>query len=288
MTTRHFQNRIATIEDEAPHKPIIESTQAERELASCLQTALASTEGLLQEELRERLRLESEIVNVIEREQRRLGQELHDGLSQQLTGIVYQLSALHTKLVASAPDLAETVQTLGRLIQDSVEQTRKLAKGLYPVALERDGLLSAVQELAQHTQQAFGVSCVVQAGTVRRYSLPKPLATQLFRITQEALHNAVKHAQAKRVIIRLAAKKENIALRIEDDGIGLPSDVESSNGMGLRIMHHRARSIRGTLEFRNREAGGTMVSCVVPAGAWLSNNGNGDREPTRSLGRVTA
>jgi signal transduction histidine kinase len=288
MTTGRFHNRITTIEDEAPHKPIIEGAQAERELASCLQTALACTDGLLQEELRERLRLESEIVNVIEREQRRLGQELHDGLSQQLTGIAYQLSALHTKLVASAPDLAETIQTLGRLIQDSVEQTRKLAKGLYPVALERDGFMSAVLELAQHTQQAFGVRCVVQAGTASHCNLPEPLATQLFRITQEALHNAVKHAQAKRVIIRLAAKKENIALRIEDDGIGLPPDVESSNGMGLRIMQHHARSIRGTLEFRNREAGGAIVSCVVPAGAWLSHNGNGDREPAKSFERVTA
>ena len=288
MTTRHFQNPIATSEDGAPYKPIIERARVERELASCLHTALACTEGLLQEELRERRRLESEIVNVIELEQRRLAQELRDGLSQQLTGIVSQLSALHAKLPASLPDLAETVQALGRLIQDSVEQTRKLAKGLYPVALERDGLMSAVEELAQHTEQAFGVRCVVEARTVGRCKLPGPLATQLFRITQEALHNAVKHAQAKRVIICLAAKKENIALRVEDDGIGLPSDVESSNGMGLRIMQHRARSICGRLEFRNREAGGTMVSCVVPAGAWLSSNGNGRRDPTRSLGRVTA
>src|ERR1043166_9729240 len=139
---------------------LLKRVQPQTEPVARLQTALTRAKRRLREEVCKRQRLESEIAGIIEREQRRLGQELHDGLGQQLTGIVYQLSALHGELAARAPDLAETARRLGNLIQDSVEQTRRLAKEFYPVTLDRDGLVPAVTELAQHTQQAFGVRCV--------------------------------------------------------------------------------------------------------------------------------
>ncbi len=220
----------------------------------------------IQSKIVDRKRLEAEMARANEREQLRLGQELHDGLGQQLAGISYMMSALQTKLDSVLAPVAQDAEKLEKLLQQSVEQVRHLAKGFYPVELERHGLLFALEEIAHNTEQIFGVRCVLQSDESVDVDCKDASAIQLFRIAQEAVHNAAKHAKAKQISIHLAAVNGDTVLSVMDDGIGLPSEaVGKPKGMGLQIMQYRAQVIGGTLEIRNGPDGGTIVSCSFPS-----------------------
>jgi len=219
----------------------------------------------LQKEISERRRLESELARAIEREQLRLGQELHDGLGQQLSGISYMMQALQTKLRKASPAAARELERLVSLMQQSVDQSRDLAKGFYPVELERLGLLAALQEITGKIGQQSNISCLLQSNGDAIYAnLKGPVAIQLFRITQEALHNAVKHSQAKRILVRLASMDGNITVTVKDNGVGMCPDARNQKGMGLTIMQYRARMVEGTLDVRTADEGGVIVTCSVP------------------------
>lgn len=219
----------------------------------------------VQAQIDERKRLETEMARAIEREQLRLGHELHDGLGQQLAGISYMMNALQMKLESASTPVAGDAKKLEKLILDSVEQVRRLAKGFYPVELERHGLLFALEEIARTTEQVFGVHCVLQSDESSDVDRKDPSAIQLFRIAQEAVHNAVKYASAKQITIRLATVKNDTILSVMDDGVGFPSGVlNEPKGMGLRIMQYRARMIGGTLEIRNG-FDGAIIICTLPA-----------------------
>jgi signal transduction histidine kinase len=225
----------------------------------------------LQAEINERKRLETEIARAIEREQLRLGQELHDGLSQQLTGIGFMMKAMETKLQKVSPALARESGRLELLIRQTIDQSRDLAKGFYPVELERLGLAAALQEIPRHLKQLSTIDYVVETDeNVACASLKGTQAVQLFRIAQEAAHNAVKHAKAKRVVVRLVTVDDHIILTIKDDGIGLNRDTGAKTGMGLTIMRYRARMVGGSLDIRNAEDCGVIVTCSVPN---VSGNG---------------
>jgi signal transduction histidine kinase len=220
----------------------------------------------LQAQVEERKRLEAEMARAIEREQLRLGQELHDGLGQQLAGISYMMSALQTKLASALAPVTQEAEKVEKLILNSVEQVRHLAKGFYPVELERHGLLFALEEVARTTEQIFGVRCTLQPDESRGVDCKDASAIQLFRIAQEAVHNAVKHAGAKQITIRFSAVNGDNVLSVVDDGVGLPSGGGNEpKGMGLRIMQYRARMIGGTLDVRNSVDGGAIVTCSYPA-----------------------
>jgi PAS domain S-box-containing protein len=218
----------------------------------------------LQAESDQRKRLETEISRVVEREQLRIGQELHDGLGQQLTGISYLLTALRTNLKNASPARVREVRRLQTMIAQSIEQTRSLARGFYPVELERLGLRPALEEYARHLENSFGVSCIVQSDGSACDELKGSLAVQLFRIAQEAMHNAAKHAHAKQIVVRLATMKGHLALVVNDDGFGFQPDTGETQGMGIQIMRHRARMIGGSLEILNAPQGGVSVACLVP------------------------
>ena len=256
-------------------RDITEAKKAEAELAAWQhelelrvqqRTAeLATAHQQLQAEIDERKRLENEIANAVEHEQLRLGQELHDGLGQQLTGMGYMMTALQMKLKKLSPTRSREAKRLQDMIQQSVEQTRTLAKGFYPVELERHGLLMALVEVTSKTGQSSDIVYSVESdGDQTCVTLKGPPAIQLFRIAQEAVHNAVKHAKASQVMIRLARVNGSITLTVKDNGVGLPPDIEAAQGMGLRIMQYRARMIGGKLEFRNASEGGAVVTCSVP------------------------
>jgi len=220
----------------------------------------------LQAQIEERKRLETEMARAIEREQLRLGQELHDGLGQQLAGISYMMSALQTKMQSALVPVTRDAEKVEKLILSSVEQVRHLAKGFYPVELERHGLLFALEEIARTTEQIFGVRCTLHPDGYSGVDCKDGSAIQLFRIAQEAVHNAVKHAGAKQITIRLAAVNGDRILSVMDDGVGLPSGGRNEpKGMGLRIMQHRARMIGGTLDVRNNIDRGAIVTCSFPA-----------------------
>jgi len=219
----------------------------------------------LQAEINERKRLETEIARAIEREQLRLGQELHDGLSQQLTGIGFMMKAMETKLQKVSPALARESGRLELLIRQTIDQSRDLAKGFYPVELERLGLAAALQEIPRHVKQMSTIDYVVVSDENSSCAdLKGPQAVQLFRIAQEAAHNAIKHARAKRIIVRLATVDDRVILTIKDDGVGLNQDMGANTGMGLTIMRYRARMVGGSLDIRNADDGGVMVTCSVP------------------------
>jgi PAS domain S-box-containing protein len=255
-------------------RDITERKQAEadlqawqRELESRVEERTAElnlVHGQLQAEAIERERLEAEIARIAEREQLRLGQELHDGLGQQLTGIRYLLTALHARLRKTSPTRAREARRLETMVARSIEQTRSLARGFYPVELENLGLRPALEEFARHIEQAFGVHCAVQSDGSACGQLKGPLAFQLFRIAQEAAQNAAKHAQAEQIAIELGTSGDDILLIVKDDGCGFQSDGAGTKGMGMRIMRHRALAIGGKLEARNDPHGGATITCSVP------------------------
>ncbi len=216
----------------------------------------------LAQEMVERERLEKEILNVVEREQQRIGHDLHDSLGQHLTAAAFAGKVLSEQL-AGQPVPAAAARRVVTLVEDGIALTRTLARGLTPVELTADGLMQAFEELSDSASERFGVEC--------RFDCDAPvlvpeaaMATHLYRIAQEAIHNAIKHGQAKRIIVQLARTEAGTMLEIIDDGVGLPDPLPAQRGMGLRIMAHRATMIGGTFTVRRGAAGGTVVACTMP------------------------
>jgi PAS domain S-box-containing protein len=214
-------------------------------------------------DITEHKRLEREILEISDQERRRIGQDLHDGLCQELAGIELMSQVLHQKLGSKSKADAARAGEIARYVREAITQTRSLARGLAPVTLEAEGLSSALHELAAATEKLFGVSCKVECAD----SLPglaTTTATHLYRITQEAVSNAIKHGKATRVIIRVGYEAERLSLHVMDNGCGIPKVLPRGDGMGLRIMRYRAGMISGLLSIEVHENGGTSVSCSVP------------------------
>jgi signal transduction histidine kinase len=218
----------------------------------------------LTKEIAERERLEHELLEVSDREQRRIGYDLHDSLCQHLTGTALASQVLGDKLALRQLPEAHDANKVVELIEEGISLSRRLAKGLNPVELSADGLMQALDEFAATTSDLFNVEC--------RFECEYPVlikdtmaAVHLYRIAQEAVGNAIKHGGADRVVISLEAHEEGTVLSIEDDGRGLPDPIPSKGGMGLRIMANRAKMIGAGMEFRCGHAGGTIVICTRPS-----------------------
>jgi two-component system sensor kinase FixL len=219
---------------------------------------------VIQAGLAERLRLEKEILEISERERQRIGQDLHDDLGQQLAGAWCLSQALENDLRPRAPEAAASAARITQTLQKSLALTRSLARGLHPVAIEAGGLGAALKDLAAQTSELFHVRCTCR--------LPQPMpaveqaaATQVYRIAQESVTNAVKHGKATTIALELKASGDEATLTIRDNGCGLPASGPGTQGMGLRIMPYRAGMIGGRLEFARGSRGGTVVTCVFPA-----------------------
>jgi PAS domain S-box-containing protein len=220
----------------------------------------------------DRMRLEKEILEAGERERQRIGQDLHDDLCQQLTGIACLTRVMQQRLSGRSADEAGDAGTIRDLVQQAIACCRGLSKGLQPVTLEADGLVAALRELCSRVEPLFGVPCRFRgdAGTVAFGDAAVP--THLYRIAQEAITNAVKHARAKRIGVDLVAAGERLVLAVEDDGVGIP-EVLPAEGLGLQTMRHRARMIGATLAIEREPGGGTTVTCSVrnPAATRAAN-----------------
>ena len=214
-------------------------------------------------EVTERKRLEEEILQISELEQRRIGQDLHDGICQHLAGIELKSQSLAQALEKKAKSQAAQAEEIARHVRDVLAQTRSLARGLSPFILETEGLISALRELAVSTARLFGAKChFVSDGTV---SISDPAAaTHLYRIAQEAVTNAIKHGKASAVEISLNHTNHKILLSVSDNGIGFRSAVQSGDGMGLRTMHYRAGMIGAALLVQTQAQGGTRILCFLP------------------------
>lgn len=209
----------------------------------------------------ERRRLEKEILEVSTREQHRIGHDLHDGVCQQLAGISCLSDILAGKLDEQGRPEAAEAHKITSLLNQANKQTRGVARGLFPVQLEENGLASALEELAENAGTFFGLRCEFRCEplvVVRDHTV----AQHLYFIAQEAIVNAVKHGKANWIELRLAAgENHESVLTIQDNGIGLAAPPAKSPGMGIRIMKYRARLIGAEVHVRSRAGGGTEVMC---------------------------
>lgn len=213
-------------------------------------------------DITERKRLEQQLLEVGEREQRRIGHDLHDGLCQELNGICYLAKLLEREMERELPGRAGEAERLGKLLAHALQVTRKVARGLQPVPPVPEGLMLTLRELADRTRDLYGVECRFECRKpvlVRQHST----ATHLYRMAQEAVSNALKHGHPTRIRVRLAPRSEGILLGVRDNGVGIRRRHRSARGMGLHILQYRAEAIRGTLVVRRRPEGGTEVVCIV-------------------------
>jgi PAS domain S-box-containing protein len=207
-------------------------------------------------------RLERELQTVSEREQRRIGQDLHDGLGQYLTGIACMVKVLGAKLAEKELPEASDAQRITAMVNETIAQARDLARGLCPVELETNGLQAALQELASRVTKLFAVTCDFQSpSVVQMYD--NAAAVHLYRIAQEAINNAIKHGQSSKIDLSLISANGQIVLTIKDNGTGVINNGHKPNGMGLRVMNYRAGMIGATVSVEPNPTGGTIVKCVV-------------------------
>jgi signal transduction histidine kinase len=216
----------------------------------------------LREEIRERSRLEKELLEVAESEQRRIGHDLHDSLGQHLTATALAGKILAKKLAGKSAAESAAADRVIAMVEEAIELTRKLARSLHPIELRSDGLEDALQNLAANISKAFNVSCRFQQSKTIVLNDPKA-GVHLYRIAQEAASNAIRHGRARNILISLDATSESIMLAVTDDGIGLPADARAKKGMGLRIMDYRADLIGAAFDIQNLPAGGARAVCVL-------------------------
>lgn len=210
----------------------------------------------------ERQRLEREVLEASEIERKRIGQELHDSLGQQLLGIAFLSDALKEKL--SQKSLAEKTDAghIAKLIEKVMTQARELSRGLYAAELESQGLCEALRQLASNVNATTNIHCQFICNKDFEFE-DMTKATHAYRIIQEALHNARKHSMATEIILTAKMENEELGLTVKDNGIGI-SNASTSTGMGLKLMRYRADIIDASFHVSNNKDGGTVISCVIP------------------------
>jgi len=226
--------------------------------------ALEDATRELQSEVARRHRLEQGILQISETEQRRIGQDLHDGLSQYLASINYYCHTLARRLEhRKLPEAAEARRVCELLVKAMI-QTRQLARGLHPLGRGRHGtFLRALRELAATTTELFSIECRLVADSPAQ--LPDvQTATHLYRITQEAIHNAIKHGRARRITIHCQRRENRLVLAVANDGRSIQHSLRRARGLGLDTMSYRADVIGASLTVRPARPRGTVVTCSVP------------------------
>jgi PAS domain S-box-containing protein len=214
-------------------------------------------------DISDRKRLERNVLEISEREQRRIGQDLHDGLGQHLTGIAFMSKVQEQKLAEKQSPEAADAAKIVQLVNDAILKTRELARGLLPVVSDAHGLMSALQLYATEIEDLFGIGCRFQCETPVLIH-DAGAATHLYHITQEAVNNAIKHGRARSILIRLFSGEREGTLLIKDDGVGIERSPAPHSGVGLHIMNYRAGMIGGNLEVHREQPRGTAIVCRFP------------------------
>ena len=205
----------------------------------------------------------TEIVEISEQERRRIAQDLHDQVSQEISGISCMVKALQKKMEARSIEGFTDLTDVSQLITETLAHTRDIARGLYPITIDGDGLRDKLKDLLANIEKMFQIHCRL---TVPEHALPvqQHYATHLYCIIQEAIHNAVRHGKAKSIHVKVNEQGSLIRVSIADDGTGFPFRQEGEQGLGLRIMKYRSELIRGQLNFSKNELGGVTVICEIP------------------------
>jgi PAS domain S-box-containing protein len=208
-------------------------------------------------------RLEKELLDISAAERRRIGHELHDGLGQYLAGIAFRAKALEQALAAEGSSHSPEAKELTAFISNAIGQTRSLARGFDPIEVESSGLLVSLQNLLTETKHFFNINCLLHCRD-SELQVDARTGLALYRIAQEAIHNAITHGAARQIDIELAVDAGHLCLRIRDDGIGFQTQTGNQTGIGLRVMGYRARSIGAKLKINSQPNQGTEIRCETP------------------------
>ncbi len=229
----------------------------------------------LKAEISRRKGLEGEILAVSDREQQRLGQELHDGLCQHLTAVAFMTRSMALRLRNHRVIDAADIEKVADLINKAAVDTRNLSRALHRVDVDAAALIVALQDLID--REIWRTPCRLEMKPSFQIN-NDAAAAHLYRIAREAVINANKHAQARQIVVRLERFRKEMVLRVIDDGIGFPKDLKPQQGLGYHIMKYRAQLMGGRLEIDSPQTGGTRVSCYLPIHAPGSRKGrNGDQ-----------
>lgn len=204
--------------------------------------------------------LEKEVLDISERERQKIGYELHDDLGQHLIGVDVMTKVLHDKLLPLSGENARYAGEINQLVKGAIEKTRRLARGLCPVHLTSLGLEASLTELAASTSGIFNMTCDLRCPRHIPIS-DNSLATHLYYIAKESIHNAIEHGKSSKIVMELLNNNGTISLSILDNGVGI-KDTTKVGGIGLRIMQYRARMIGATLRIESEQSGGTLVTCT--------------------------
>lgn len=263
-------SRVPIVEDRAGR--VIGDGHAESAVRVARQGGLGVTFGdgdVTEERLRQRRQLA--ITDAI---RQRIGADLHDGLGQQLTGLACQAAALRDRLRSAHPAEAAQADLIARLANDAIRHARALIRGLGPVALERTGLPAALEELADQTQLLFSVTCRFRKRG-RLSAVDSTTAVHLYRIVQEAIHNAVRHGGARAISVTLVSRDRRHRLTIRDNGAGFdPGAQRAAPDGGLRLMNDRATAIGARFSVASQPGGGTRVACSFCRSPYDEPTGN--------------
>jgi PAS domain S-box-containing protein len=214
----------------------------------------------------EHAQLQNEVLRIAIFEQRRIAQDLHDGVQQEVFG----LQLLAQNLRDSLPDNAGEAKLLASQVHSALGEVsghlRQIAKGLMPVEVDVNGLMAALERLAVDTSAVYSVICEFECPKVVRIKNDL-VATHLHSIAHEGIANVVKHANAKSIMIKLETTDDGQLLSVADDGVGIAEDLGESTGehYGMRIMRYRCNLIGGRFAVESRPGGGTVVQCMIPA-----------------------
>jgi PAS domain S-box-containing protein len=214
-----------------------------------------------------RMELEREVLEATATEQRRIGQELHDHVGQELTGLELLVDTLTDSVRASRGDTEKLCTKIAAGLRKTHREIRDLARGLIPVEIHPTGLREALGQLAERLSEQNSLNCRFQTGGAVQIS-DANIATHLYRITQEAVSNSIRHGHAESIDIRLHVSGDILTLEVEDDGVGIDASPNRGSGLGLRLMEYRASLISGVLSIEGDEAKGTKVTCRVPRSAF--------------------
>jgi PAS domain S-box-containing protein len=225
---------------------------------------LEATAQQLEQEMQERKKLERNIIEVSEESQAQIGRELHDDLGQLLSGAAYLAGSLASRLANTDRAASRQAENIKKIAQDAVKRARYITHGLIPFNIASRGLKQGLEQFAEDVVLVSGIPCEVEfSGTAEVTNLM--IATNLYRIAQEAINNAVKHSSATHLAIKLHSDADQIIMTILDDGVGLPGDHgEKSVGMGLLNMNYRAQLIGATISMEANEGKGTRISVMLP------------------------
>jgi PAS domain S-box-containing protein len=242
----------------------------------------------LKNEIERRKGLEGEILSISDREQQRLGQELHDGLCQHLTAVAFMARSVALRLKNHRVIEVGDIEKIAQLVNDAATDTRNLSRALHRLDVDSAGLVNALQDLVD--REIWRTPCRLEVKPSFRIE-DDAAAAHLYRIAREAVINANKHAQARQIVVKLERFRKEMVLRVIDDGVGFPKDLKPQQGLGFHIMNYRAQLVGGRLEIDSPQIGGTCVSCYVPSHSsrcHREQNGDGAINATANVSRSAA